>query len=123
MGACQAARLCHTAGMSNHADFLRDALRISVDAMRLVSHIEAALQAFVMRGDAGRASIPVALKRLNTAERKHVSAGGGYEIRAGAECPCDFRRGNELAACIHADAGFEFVALQRVAKNGQAFPD
>ena len=57
--------------------------------LRLVGRVEAALQPRVVGGDAGGTGVPVALQRLDAAEREHEAAGAIDEIGAGAQRPGD----------------------------------
>nr|WP_235901019.1 hypothetical protein [Pontixanthobacter aquaemixtae] len=87
--------------------------------MGLVSRIQPALQALVMRGNAGGAGVLVALHRLNASQGKHEPAGRRYEIRTGAQRPCNVAGSNKLARGDDPDAVLEAVPVAQIDQHGQ----
>ena len=72
----QEARLGHSAGMRDDLQFFLDAALVIGHADRFGWRIETALQAPVMRGDAGGAGVLVAAHRLYAPQGEHESPRG-----------------------------------------------
>ena len=100
----QLARVPHAAGVRDHVDLAVHAVGVVGDAQVLLLHHQRALQALVVRGDAGRAGVLVAAQRLDAAEREHEAARGVDEIGADAQRPGGARGGDDLARGDDADA-------------------
>ena len=123
MVASQGSGVVDAAGMGDQADAVANLGDEIHDADGLVLGVEAALQALVVGGDAGRAGVLVALEGLDAAEGEHEAAGGGREIGAGAERPGDLGRGDQLARGDDLDAVAQALAGEGVDDHGQGLAD
>ena len=87
MPAPQPARICYTAGMGNHTDIMHHVFHIVLYAHGFIPGHKPALQAFLMRGDAGGAGVFIALHGLNAVQRKHETTRRNNKIRTHAQRP------------------------------------
>ncbi len=114
MPALQLARRCYTAGMSNYTDIMHHVFHIALYAHGFILWREPALQAFLMRGDAGGAGVFIALHGLNAAQRKHETARRNNKIRTHAQRPCHARRRNQFARTNHPHTIAQPIAHQMI---------
>jgi len=86
----------------------------------LIDGIETPLEPRVVSGNACRAGVFIALKRLNAAECEHKAACGGDKIRAHTSRPAHFPRRDQFAGCNHFDALAQAVLGEDIDHERQA---
>jgi len=120
MKALQAARLGDSTGMRDDADLLMHHLGVVGYTLGLVADDQSALQSFIMRRNACRTGILVALKRLNTTKRKHKAPRRLNKVRTDTQRHGRLSGRDQFAAGNYADPAFQPVLVQYVNDQRQA---
>jgi len=92
---------------------------IASDALYFVGHHQTSCQPPVLRGDAGRAGILVALQRLDTAQCQHHAAGASGQIGAEGQAFDQMKAGKNLAAGNDFDFSTQIEAVETIADENQ----
>jgi hypothetical protein len=109
--------------MGDHIDLLFHVLLVTHHAPCLVFGHQAALQPLVVRGDARRAGVLVAMERLDTAQREHEAPGRCHEVGTRTQRQRNVGRRGQLATGDQAGPLLQSVPAQQVGHQRQAFAD